>query len=303
MSGKPVIRAFFDEATNTVSYLVADPETRRAAVIDPVLDYDPKSGVVDDHSVKAIVAAARAAGDTVDWSLETHAHADHLSGSPYVKAKTGAKIGIGEHIKDVQQIFRPVFNATDLKTDGSDFDHLFADGERYQDWDQIDVPGLSARPGHTPACMTHVIERCRCLSAIRCSCRTTGLGTMQISPAAMPRQLYRSIQTHPDALPPETRLFMCHDYKPPGRDAFACESTVAAEKLGNIHVRDGTSEDDFVRMRTARDATLAMPTLLLPAVQVNMRAGRFPPAEANGVRFLKIPVKFKPEAEIAHKTP
>ena len=157
MSGKPVIRAFFDEATNTVSYLVADPETRRAAVIDPVLDYDPKSGVVDDHSVKAIVAAARAAGDTVDWSLETHAHADHLSGSPYVKAKTGAKIGIGEHIKDVQQIFRPVFNATDLKTDGSDFDHLFADGERFKTGSPR-RGGLYPPPGHTPACVSYKIE-------------------------------------------------------------------------------------------------------------------------------------------------
>jgi glyoxylase-like metal-dependent hydrolase (beta-lactamase superfamily II) len=294
MSGKPVIRAFFDEATNTVSYLVADPETRRAAVIDPVLDYDPKSGVVDDHSVKAIVTAARAAGYTVEWSLETHAHADHLSGSPYVKAKTGARIGIGEHIKDVQQIFRPVFNATDLKTDGSDFDHLFADGEHFK----IGSLGMEVlhTPGHTPACVTYKVED---VVFVGDTLFMPDYGTARADfPGGDASQLYRSIQRLL-SLPPETRLFMCHDYKAPDRDHYAWETTVAAERANNVHVGGTTSEEAFVRQRKARDATLAAPTLLLPSIQVNMRAGRFPPAEANGVRFLKIPVKFKAEAEVA----
>jgi glyoxylase-like metal-dependent hydrolase (beta-lactamase superfamily II) len=294
MSGKPVIRAFFDEATNTVSYLVADPETRRAAVIDPVLDYDPKSGVVDDHSVKAIVTAARAAGYTVEWSLETHAHADHLSGSPYVKAKTGARIGIGEHIKDVQQIFRPVFNATDLRTDGSDFDHLFADGERFK-IGSLDVEVLHT-PGHTPACVSYKVEDAVFVGD---TLFMPDYGTARADfPGGDAGQLYRSIQ-HLLSLPPETRLFMCHDYKAPGRDYYAWETTVAVERANNVHVGGATSEEAFVRQRQARDATLAAPTLLLPSIQVNMRAGRFPPAEANGVRFLRIPVKFKAEAGIA----
>ncbi len=294
MSGKPVIRAFFDEATNTVSYLVADPETRRAAVIDPVLDYDPKSGVVDDRSVKAIVTAARAAGYTVEWSLETHAHADHLSGSPYVKAKTGARIGIGEHIKDVQQIFRPVFNATDLKTDGSDFDHLFADGERFK-IGSLDVEVLHT-PGHTPACVSYKVEDAVFVGD---TLFMPDYGTARADfPGGDAGQLYRSIQRLL-SLPPETRLFMCHDYKAPGRDYYAWETTVAAERANNVHVGGTTSEEAFVRQRKARDATLAAPTLLLPSIQVNMRAGRFPPAEANGVRFLRIPVKFKAEADLA----
>ena len=294
MSGRPVIRAFFDEATNTVSYLVADPETRRAAVIDPVLDYDPKSGVVDDHSVKAIVTAARAAGYTVEWSLETHAHADHLSGSPYVKAKTGAKIGIGEHIKDVQQIFRPVFNATDLKTDGSDFDHLFGDGERFK-IGSLDAEVLHT-PAHTPACVSYKVDDAVFVGD---TLFMPDYGTARADfPGGDASRLYRSIQRLL-SLPPETRLFMCHDYKAPGRDYYAWETTVAAERANNVHVGGTTSEEAFVRQRKARDATLAAPTLLLPSIQVNMRAGRFPPAEANGVRFLRIPVKFKAEAEIA----
>ncbi|MFZ0838766.1 MAG: MBL fold metallo-hydrolase [Xanthobacteraceae bacterium] len=294
MSVKPVIRAFFDEATNTVSYLVADPETRRAAVIDPVLDYDPKSGVVDDHSVKVLLAAARADGYTVEWSLETHAHADHLSGSPYVKAKTGARIGIGEHIKDVQQIFRPVFNATDLKTDGSDFDQLFADGERFK-IGSLDAEVLHT-PGHTPACVSYKVEDAVFVGD---TLFMPDYGTARADfPGGDARQLYRSIQRLL-SLPPETRLFMCHDYQAPGRDYYAWETTVAAERANNVHVGGTTSEEAFVRQRKARDATLAAPTLLLPSIQVNMRAGRFPPAEANGVRFLRIPVRFKAGAEIA----
>jgi glyoxylase-like metal-dependent hydrolase (beta-lactamase superfamily II) len=292
MSGTAVIRAFFDEPTNTVSYLVADPQTRRAAVIDPVLDYDPKSGEVDSRAVTSILDAAREAGYSIEWTLETHAHADHLSGSPYVKAKTGAKIGIGEHIKDVQRIFRPVFNATDLKTDGSDFDRLFAEGERFR-IGNLDVEVLHT-PGHTPACISYKIEDAVFVGD---TLFMPDYGTARADfPGGDAHQLYRSIQRLL-SLPPHTRLFMCHDYKAPGRDRYAWETTVAEQRRNNVHIGRGTSEDEFVAMRNARDATLAMPTLLLPSIQVNIRAGRFPAAEQNGVRYLKIPVKFKAEAQ------
>ncbi len=289
----PVIRAFFDEATNTVSYLVADPQTKQAAIIDPVLDYSPNSGTVDARSVSAIVAAAEAAGYSVVWSLETHAHADHLSGSPYVKAKTGARIGIGENIREVQRIFRPVFNATDLKTDGSDFDHLFADGERFR------IGGLEVEviytPGHTPACVSYKIGDAVFVGD---TLFMPDYGTARADfPGGDAHELYRSIQRLL-SLPPETRLFMCHDYKAPGRDHYAWETTVAEERQSNVQVGGGVSEDRFVATRNARDATLSAPTLLLPSIQVNMRAGRFPAAEANGVKYLKIPVKFKAGAEI-----
>jgi glyoxylase-like metal-dependent hydrolase (beta-lactamase superfamily II) len=293
MSGKPAIRAFFDETTNTVSYLIADPETRGAAVIDPVLDYDPKSGEVDNHSVRAIVAAAQAAGYAVEWSLETHAHADHLSGSPYVKAKTGARIGIGEHIKEVQQIFRPVFNATDLKTDGSDFDHLFADGERFK-IGALNVEVMHT-PGHTPACVSYKIEDAVFVGD---TLFMPDYGTARADfPGGDAKRLYRSIHRIL-SLPPETRLFMCHDYKAPDRDYYAWETTVGTQRANNVHVGCGTSEETFVRQRKARDATLSAPVLLLPSIQVNIRAGHFPPADANGVRYLKVPVKFKGGAEL-----
>ncbi|HUI95530.1 MAG TPA: MBL fold metallo-hydrolase [Xanthobacteraceae bacterium] len=287
MPAEPVIRAFFDEPTNTVSYLVADPESRTAAVIDPVLDYDHRSGEVDTGSVEAILAAASRAGYRIVWTLETHAHADHLSGSPYIKAKTGAKIGIGERIKDVQRIFRPLFDAADLKTDGSDFDHLFADGEHFA------IGGLVAQvlftPGHTPACVSYRIGDAVFVGD---TLFMPDYGTARADfPGGDARVLYRSIQKIL-GLPPATRLFMCHDYKAPGRDAYAWETTVAAER-DNVHLRGGVSEDVFVAMRTERDATLKAPTLLLPSIQVNIRAGRFPPAEDNGVRYLKIPVRFK----------
>lgn len=284
----PVIQAFFDEPTNTISYLVADPATGQAAVIDPVLDYDHSSGEVDTRSVQAILQAAGTAGWTVVWTLETHAHADHLSGSPYVKARTGARIGIGEHIKDVQQLFRPVFNATDLKTDGSDFDHLFADGERFR-IGELEAEVLYT-PGHTPACVTYRIADA---AFVGDTLFMPDYGTARADfPGGDARALYRSIK-RVLALPPDTRLFMCHDYKAPGRDEYAWETTVAAERAGNVHVREGVSEDDFVAMRTTRDATLSTPRLLLPSVQVNIRAGRFPPADANGVRYLTIPVTLK----------
>ena len=292
MSGKPVIRAFFDEPTNTVSYLVADPRTKRAAMIDPVLDYDPKAGTVDVRSVSAMIVAANEAGYSVEWSLETHAHADHLSGSPYVKAKTGARIGIGENIKEVQRIFRPVFNATDLKTDGSDFDRLFADGEQFKIGD-LDVEVIHT-PGHTPACVSYKIGNAVFVGD---TLFMPDYGTARADfPGGDARKLYRSIQRLLN-LPPETRLFMCHDYKAPGRDHYAWETTVAEEREHNVQVGHGVSENEFVAKRNARDATLSAPTLLLPSIQVNIRAGRFPAAEANGVRYLKIPVKFKADAD------
>jgi glyoxylase-like metal-dependent hydrolase (beta-lactamase superfamily II) len=288
MSGQPIIRAFFDEPTNTVSYLVADPVTKEAAVIDPVLDYDHNAGEVDTRSVEAILRAAEEAGHTIKWTLETHAHADHLSGSPYVKAKTGAKIGIGEHIKEVQRIFRPVFNATDLKTDGSDFDHLFRDGERFQ------IGKLEAEviytPGHTPADITYKVENA---AFVGDTLFMPDYGTARADfPGGDARQLYRSIKRLM-RLPPETRLFMCHDYKAPGRDKYAWETTVAEQRANNVHVKKGVTEDEFVAMRIARDAKLSAPRLLLPSIQVNIRAGKFPPAETNGVHYLTIPVRFK----------
>ena len=292
MSDKLLIQAFFDEATNTISYLVADPKTKRAAVIDPVLDYDPKSATVDIRSVRAILNAANESGYLVEWSLETHAHADHLSGSPYVKAKTGAKIGIGENIKEVQRIFRPVFNATDLKTDGSDFDQLFKDGERFR-IGSLEVEVIHT-PGHTPACISYKIAD---TVFVGDTLFMPDYGTARADfPGGDAHTLYHSIQRLL-ALPPETRLFMCHDYKAPGREQYAWETTVAEQRLKNIHVRQGVTEDEFVAMRIGRDLTLSAPTLLLPSIEVNIRAGRFPAAEANGVRYLRIPVKFKVDAE------
>jgi len=282
----PEIRAFFDEPTHTVSYLVADPATRKAAVIDPVLDYDAASGTVDTRSVEAILAAAAKAGYEIVWALETHAHADHLSGAPFIKARTGAKIGIGEHIKDVQRIFRPVFNATDLKTDGSDFDHLFADGERFL-IGELEASVLHT-PGHTPA---DIVYRVGDAAFVGDTLFMPDYGTARADfPGGDARTLYRSIRRLLD-LPGETRLFLCHDYKAPGRDHYAWETTVAAQRAANVHVGAETSEAEFVALREARDATLSAPALLLPSIQVNIRAGRFPEAEANGVRYLKIPVK------------
>lgn len=284
---KPIITAFFDEATNTVSYLVADPETQQAAIIDPVLDYDHKAGTVDTHSVQEILAAAKNAGYLITWALETHAHADHLSGAPYIKAQTGAKIGIGEHITKVQAIFRPVFNATDLKTDGSDFDHLFKDGETFK-IGNLDVEILYV-PGHTPADIAYKVDDAVFVGD---TMFMPDYGTARADfPGGDAHKLYQSIQKLM-TLPDETRLFMCHDYKAPGRDAYAWETTVNEQKQ-NVHLKGGVSEDAFVAMREGRDATLSAPTLLLPSIQVNIRAGRFPKAEQNGVHYLMVPVKPK----------
>ncbi len=288
MLHKPVIRAFFDEPTNTVSYIVADPDTKKAAVIDPVLDYEPSGGQVDTRSVDTLLRVADEQGYTIVWTLETHVHADHLSGSPYIKAKTGAKIGIGEHIRDVQRIFRPVFDATDLKIDGSDFDHLFKDGERFK-IGELDAEVIFT-PGHTPADITYKVADA---AFVGDTLFMPDYGTARADfPGGDAHRLYRSIRTLM-ALPPNTRLFMCHDYTAPGRDTYAWETTVQEEREENVHVKDGVSEDAFVAMRIARDATLSAPRLLLPSIQVNMRAGKFPPAHTNGVRYLTIPVTFK----------
>lgn len=286
MTARPEIHAFFDEPTNTVSYLVADPASRQAAVIDPVLDYDPATGAFDTRSAAAVLAGAERLGLKIVWALETHVHADHLSAAPFFKARTGAAIGIGEHIRDVQRIFRPVFNADDLVADGGDFDRLFHDGERFA-LGELEVEVLHT-PGHTPADVSYRIGDAVFVGD---TLFMPDYGTARADfPGGDARQLYRSIRRLLD-LPPETRLFMCHDYKAPGREAYAWETTVAAQRRDSVHVHDGVGEDDFVAMRTARDATLSAPKLLLPSIQVNMRAGRFPPAEANGVRYLKIPVK------------
>ncbi len=286
MTPTPEIRAFFDEPTHTVSYLVFDPATREAAVIDPVLAYDPAPGEVDPRSAAALLDEAARLGLTVVWTLETHVHADHLSGAPFIKARTGAKIGIGEHITAVQRIFRPVFNAVDLDADGGDFDRLFADGDRLP-LGELEIEVLHT-PGHTPADVSYRIGDAVFVGD---TLFMPDYGTARADfPGGDARQLYRSIRRLL-ALPPQTRLFLCHDYKAPGRDHYAWETTVAAQRRDSVHVHDGVTEDDFVAMRTARDATLSAPKLLLPSIQVNMRAGRFPPAEANGVRYLMIPVR------------
>lgn len=284
---RPDILAFFDEPTNTVSYLIADPTTKKAAVVDPVLDFDHRTGKAGTRSADEILSAAADAGLTIEWVLETHAHADHLSGAPYIKLKTGAKVGIGEHIREVQKIFRPVFNATDLKGDGSEFDHLFKDGEQFK------IGSLSGEviytPGHTPACVSYKIED---TVFVGDTLFMPDYGTARADfPGGNARDLFRSIKRIL-SLPPETRLFICHDYKAPGRDNYAWETTVGEERERNVHVRDGVSEDEFVAMREARDAMLAAPLLLLPSIQVNIRGGNLPPEEINGVRYLKIPVKM-----------
>ncbi|QDP19527.1 MBL fold metallo-hydrolase [Sphingomonas xanthus] len=285
---KPMIRAFFDEPTFTVTYLVWDPETRLGVVIDPVLDFDVASGSVDQTSVDALLEAADSESVTIQWVLETHVHADHLSGAPLIKARTGAKVAIGEHVRDVQTIFRPIFGADDLKSDGADFDRLLSDGEI------IEVGGLTIEsihtPGHTPADLSYKIGDAVFVGD---TLFMPDYGTARADfPGGSARQLYQSIRKIL-SLPPETRLFMCHDYKAPGRDEFAWETTVGAQREANRHVHQGISEDEFVAMREERDRSLPAPRLLIPSIQVNMRGGRFPPAEKDGVRYLKIPVKLK----------
>ncbi|ANK82563.1 MAG: MBL fold metallo-hydrolase [Rhizobiales bacterium NRL2] len=282
-SERLAIRAFFDEATNTISYLVWDRETMKAAVIDPVLDYDNRSGRASTHSADAILEAAKAEGVELEWILETHAHADHLSAAPHIKRATGARIGIGEHITDVQGIFGPFFNLDNVSGDGAEFDHLFRDGETFR------IGGLTVEvmhlPGHTPACIAYHVEDAVFVGD---TIFMPDYGTARADfPGGDARTLYRSIQRLL-SLSDETRLFMCHDYKAPGRDEYAWETTVGAEKE-NVHLA-GKGEDDFVAWREERDAGLAAPMLLLPSIQTNIRAGRLPDPEANGTRYLKLPI-------------
>jgi len=283
----PVVKAFFDEATFTITYVVHDPETRRAAIIDSVLDYDPKSGRTSTDSADAVIAYVGAENLKVDWHLETHAHADHLSAAPYLKAKLGGRTGIGEHIRTVQGVFKDVFNAEkSFRTDGSQFDHLFADGETFR------IGGIEARvmhtPGHTPACVTYLIGDA---GFVGDTIFMPDFGTARCDfPGGDAKTLYHSIHDRLFALPDETRLYMCHDYKAPGRDTYAWETTVGEEKARNVQVNAGVAEEEFVSWRQARDKTLDMPVLILPSVQVNMRAGALPPPEDNGVSYLKIPV-------------
>jgi len=278
------IRSFFDPATYTVTHVVSDPATKRAAIIDSVLDYDPKSGRTATRSADAVIAHVREAGLTVDWHLETHAHADHLSAAPYLKAQLGGRIAIGEHIRDVQRVFKGLFNAADLRTDGGEFDHLFQDGETFA------IGQLQARvlhtPGHTPACVSYVVGRD---AFVGDTLFMPDYGTARCDfPGGDARVLYQSIRKLL-ALGDDLRLHLCHDYMPGGREV-RWETTAGEERQGNIHVREGVTEEEFVQMRTARDRTLDMPVLMLPAVQVNARAGRLPPAEDNGISYLKIPL-------------
>ncbi|MFU8882548.1 MAG: MBL fold metallo-hydrolase [Rhodobacterales bacterium] len=283
---KPHVTAFFDEATNTVSYVVKDPAGRACAIIDSVLDFDYASGRTDTKSADDIIAHIRAEGLEVQWLLETHVHADHLSAAPYIQERLGGKIGIGDRIKIVQDTFGKVFNeGTEFQRDGSQFDRLFGEG------DTLMIGQLRAdvlhTPGHTPACLTYVIGDA---AFVGDTLFMPDFGTARCDfPGGSSEELFNSIQKIL-ALPDETRIFVCHDYKAPGRDDYAWETTVAAQKAGNVHVGDGKQRNDFVKMRDERDAQLAMPKLIIPSLQVNMRAGQMPPADAQGDVFLKVPL-------------
>ncbi|MBI1330332.1 MAG: MBL fold metallo-hydrolase [Alphaproteobacteria bacterium] len=285
----PQISAHFDEPTNTISYLVWDATTREAAIIDPVLDYDHRSGKVSAVSAQRLLDEARERQLNVLWILETHAHADHLTAAAWLKARTGAKVAIGAHIGAVQETFRAVFNIGDVSTTGIEFDHLLSDGETFR-LGGCEVEVMHT-PGHTPACVSYRIGDAVFVGD---TLFMPDYGTARADfPGGDAAALYRSIRRLL-SLPPETRLFMCHDYKAPGRDHYAWETTVADERLRNIHVHDGIGESDFVNMRKTRDASLAAPVLLLPSIQVNIRAGNFPKPENNGTRYLKIPLRPGP---------
>lgn len=288
-SGKgitPSIKAFFDEATFTVSYVVHDPESRQAAIIDSVMDYDAPSGRTSTASADAIIAYVKSESLQIVWHMETHAHADHLSAAPYLQEKLGGKLVIGREITLVQGVFGKIFNeGTQFARDGSQFDLLLGDGDNFS------IGGLTGLalhvPGHTPADMAYVIGD---VIFIGDTMFMPDYGTARADfPGGDAGALYRSIRRLL-SFPRETRLFLCHDYKAPGRDVYAWETTVGAQRDGNIHVHDGVSEEQFVEMRNTRDSTLAMPNLILPSVQINIRAGHLPEPEDNGVRYLKIPV-------------
>jgi glyoxylase-like metal-dependent hydrolase (beta-lactamase superfamily II) len=282
---QPNVKAFFDEPTNTVSYVVREPDGEACAIVDSVLDYDAAAGRTDTRSADAIIAHVRAHGLHVEWLLETHVHADHLSAAPYLQKALGGKIGIGDQITVVQNTFGKVFNAgTEFQRDGSQFDRLFREQDRFA---VGALPGsVLHTPGHTPACLTYVIGDA---AFVGDTLFMPDYGTARCDfPGGDAGTLYDSIQKVL-SLPDDTRLFLCHDYKAPGRDTYAWETTVAEQKTANVHIA-GRTREEFVAMREARDATLGMPKLILPSIQVNMRAGRMPPAEDNGVAYLKIPL-------------
>lgn len=282
----PTIQGFFDDATNTASYVVHDPATRCAAIIDSVLDYDPAAGRTSTASADGIIEFITRHRLVVDWLLETHAHADHLSAAPYLQQRLGGKVAIGREIIRVQRVFGKLFNAgTDFARDGSEFDRLFDDGDRFSIGH---IPAIALHvPGHTPADMAYAIGDAVFTGD---TLFMPDYGTARADfPGGDARQLYGSIRRLL-SLPDETRLFLCHDYKAPGRNEYAWETSVGAERTGNVHVHEGVGEDEFVEMRTRRDASLAMPKLILPSIQVNMRAGHHPAPEDNGTRYLKIPL-------------
>lgn len=282
---KPDVSAFFDEATFTVTYVVSDPTTGRAAVVDPVLDFDPASGRTSTTSADKVVAFVEDNKLGVDWILETHVHADHLSAAPYIHETLGGKAAIGKDVTAVQKTFKGVFNLKDLATDGSQFEHLFADADAFS-VGSIEAYVI-ATPGHTPACVTYVIGDA---AFVGDTLFMPDFGSARTDfPGGSAPQLYKSIRKIL-ALPDETRLFMCHDYKAPGRDVFAWETSVAEQRANNIHINDTVSRDEFVAMREGRDSQLGMPKLILPSLQVNLRAGQLPEPEDNNIRYLKLPL-------------
>ena len=285
-SNAPDIKAFFDHDSNTVSYVVADPATKKAAIIDSVLDFDYASGTIGYDNADQMIAYVVAQKLTVEWLIETHVHADHLSAAPYIQQKLGGNLAISEHISEVQKVFGKMFNAgTEFERDGSQFDQLFADRDRYK-IGELDGVAI-ATPGHTPSCMVHLIGNAVFVGD---TLFMPDGGTARADfPGGDARTLYQSIQKIL-ALPDETRMFVCHDYAPNGRE-FLWETTVGAQRANNIHVGNNASEDGFVEMREKRDASLAMPRLIMPSIQVNMRAGHMPDAEENGATYLKVPIQ------------
>ena len=285
MLARAEVKAFFDEATFTVTYVVSDPASGRAAIIDPVLDYEPNSGRTSTRSVDQVVDYVKAAKLSIDWILETHVHADHLSAAPIIRERVGGQTAIGAQVVAVQSTFRNIFNIADLAVDGSQFNHLFVDGEAFK------VGNVDARviatPGHTPACVTYVIGDA---AFVGDTLFMPDFGTARTDfPGGSAAELYASIRKIL-ALPGDTRLFMCHDYKAPGREVYAWESSVTEQRKNNIHINDNITEEAFIALREGRDRELGMPKLLLPSIQVNVRAGALPDAEDNGIRYLKIPL-------------
>lgn len=282
---KPDVEAFFDEATFTVSYVVSDPQSGRAAVIDPVLDYDPHSGRTTTASADRLIQFVKDSKLIVDWVLETHVHADHLSGTPRVRAELGGTTAIGARVTAVQRVFKEIFNLDELAVDGSQFEQLFGDGETFK-VGTIEATVI-ATPGHTPACVTYVIGDS---AFVGDTMFMPDYGTARTDfPGGSAATLYDSIQKIL-SLPDDTRLFMCHDYKAPSRDVYAWETSVAEQRESNIHINKNVTKEEFVSMREGRDSTLGMPRLLLPSIQINIRAGELPDAESNGVHYLKIPL-------------